>query len=395
MSDTLFIGKHENEIRIALQENGRIAELYIDRINESGIMGNVYRGKVQSFLPGMQAAFVDIGADKNAYLYTGENSTSIKRTLFGEHTAGNLKPGDKITVQVLKEIPGSKGPRVTTNITFAGMYIICIPGSDGVYVSKKITDPDEKDRLNRLACHMKPEGYGLIVRTEAEGVEEELIRNDLNFILQKVQGIVKKEKNDAVPALIYDGASPVEFAVRELLKQSVQKVITDDPDIYRTVEELLGWSSPEMRSLLKYAGVEEKNYWHDKIDACLVRIGARKVWLKCGGYIVIDKTEALTAIDVNTGKNVGKNELRDTIMETNLQAAAEIARQLRLRDIGGIIIIDFIDMKQEKDKRILLDALRNALREDRMRTVVVGITKLNLVEMTRKSRRPDMNSREK
>ncbi|HBN83150.1 MAG TPA: ribonuclease E/G [Clostridiales bacterium] len=395
MSDTLFIGKHENELRIALYENDRIAELYIDRKNESGIMGNVYRGKVQSYLPGMQAAFIDIGTDKNAYLYTGENSTVVKRTLFGEQTAGSLKPGDKITVQVLKETPGNKGPRVTTNITFAGMYVICIPGSQGAYVSKKITDAEEKDRLNRLAYQLKPEGFGLIIRTEAEDVEEELIRNDLDFIMQKIKGIVKKEAEGSVPALIYDGADAVEFAVRELLKQSTEKVITDDPDVYRTVEELLSWVSPDMKALLKYAGVEESAFWHDKIDACLVKIGARKVWLKCGGYVVIDKTEALTAIDVNTGKNVGNKQLRDTIMETNLQAATEIARQLRLRDIGGIIIIDFIDMKQDKDKRALLDALRKVLREDKMRTVVVGITKLNLVEMTRKRRRPDMNSLEK
>ena len=395
MSDTLFIGKHENELRIALYENDRIAELYIDRKNESGIMGNVYRGKVQSYLPGMQAAFIDIGTDKNAYLYTGENSTVVKRTLFGEQTAGSLKPGDKITVQVLKETPGNKGPRVTTNITFAGMYVICIPGSQGAYVSKKITDAEEKDRLNRLAYQLKPEGFGLIIRTEAEDVEEELIRNDLDFIMQKIKGIVKKEAEGSVPALIYDGADAVEFAVRELLKQSTEKVITDDPDVYRTVEELLSWVSPDMKALLKYAGVEESAFWHDKIDACLVKIGARKVWLKCGGYVVIDKTEALTAIDVNTGKNVGNKLLRDTIMETNLQAATEIARQLRLRDIGGIIIIDFIDMKQDKDKRALLDALRKVLREDKMRTVVVGITKLNLVEMTRKRRRPDMNSLEK
>lgn len=395
MSEILFIGKQENELRIALYENDRIAELYIDRKNDRGIMGNVYRGKVQSFLPGMQAAFIDIGADKNAYLFTGEKSNRTKLSLFGDQTAEKLKPGDKITVQVLKEPPGSKGARVTTNVTFAGMYVICIPGSQGVYVSKKIFDSDEKDRLNRLAYNMKPEGFGLIIRTEAEGVEEELIRNDLNFIMQKIKDIIKKESECPVPSMLYDGADAVEFAVRELLKQSVDKVITDDPDVYRSVNDMLSWVSPETRKVVNYAGKEDSMYWHDKIDACLVRISGKKVWLKCGGYIVIDRTEALTAIDVNTGKNVGKKELRDTIMETNLQAAWEIARQLRLRDIGGIIIIDFIDMKREEDKRLLLDELKKALREDKMRTVVVGITKLNLVEMTRKRRRPDMNSLEK
>jgi ribonuclease G len=392
VSDTLFIGKHENELRIALYENDRIAELYIDRKNDSGIVGNVYRGKIQSYLPGMQAAFIDIGVHKNAYLYLGENRASVKMMLSGEQILAQLKPGDKITVQVLKEAPGSKGPRVTTNVTFAGMYVICIPGSEGAYVSKKIKDLAERERLFRLASKIKPEGFGLIIRTEAEGAEEDQICNDLSFIMHRIEGIMKKESDGPVPCLLYHGADAVEFAIRELLKQSVEKVITDDTDVYRVMDEMLGWISPESRSVLKYAGVEESRFWHDRIDACLVKMAARKVWLKCGGYIVIDKTEALTVIDVNTGKNVGKSELRDTIMETNIQAAREIAKQLRLRDIGGIIIIDFIDMKQEEDKRVLLEELKRSLKEDKTRTVVVGITKLNLVEMTRKRRRPDMNS---
>ena len=385
MPEILFIGKQAGEIRVAFYEYDKITELYIDKNKNGGTMGNVYKGKVQDVIPGMQAAFVDIGQPKNAFLYTGD----IKKDPVD--ASEKLRPGRHVIVQVLKETPDNKGARVTMNLTFAGMYIICIPNGKGAFVSKKIHNRSEKDRLYELACRIRPEDYGIIMRTEAEGIAEDLIENDLKFVMKKIKDMDAKKEKCSAPCLLYNGADTVEFAIRELLKQSTGKLLVDDTDCYKTVGNILDWYSPDMKSKLAYASVDESKYWHDKIDACIVRITGNKVWLKCGGYIVIDRTEALTVIDVNSGKNIGNKNLRDTVLETNIQAADEIAKQLRLRDIGGVIVIDFIDMKNENDKKLLLDELRKALRADSMRTVVAGITGLNLVEMTRKRRRPDLN----
>ncbi|NLH97574.1 MAG: Rne/Rng family ribonuclease [Clostridiaceae bacterium] len=401
MKKQLIADIGQNESRVALLEDGELEEIYIERPGIDRLVGNIYRGRVCSVLPGMQAAFVDIGYEKNAFLYAGD-IVEVKE--YGEddddHThdaknldiAGLVKVGQELTVQVIKEPMGSKGPRVTTNITLPGRHLVLLPGADYTGVSRRIEDEEERAKLKKIAEKLKPEGMGLIVRTASEGMEEEDFLDDLDFLLKLWESIKMKEKRGPVPRCIHKDLSLVYRMVRDLFTRDIDKFVINDRGHYEKVLELVEIVSPDLKRRVEYFTKDTDIFGYYQLDSKLSRALSRKVWLKCGGYLVIDRTEALTVIDVNTGKYVGKRNLEDTVLKTNLEAADEIARQLRLRDIGGIIIIDFIDMHDREHQHMVLDRLKQALKKDRTKTIVVGMTGLGLIEMTRKKVRQDLSS---
>ncbi len=393
------IGTAEN--RVALLEDRELAEIYIERPCSERIVGNIYRGKVSSVLPGMQAAFIDIGCDRNAFLYAGdviakkeysEDEEDVIQDVKGCNIRDLLRPGQELTVQVIKEPIGSKGPRVTTNITLPGRQLVLLPGADYTGVSRRIENENERAKLKKIAEKLKPKGMGLIVRTASEGNGEDDFAHDLSFLLKLWESIRQKEHSGPVPRCIHKDLSLVYRTVRDLFTMDIDKFIINDRSQYAKVLELVDMISPALKYRVEYFSKNYDMFEYYQLESKITRALSRKVWLKCGGYLVIDKTEALTVIDVNTGKYVGGSNLEDTVLKTNLDAARELARQIRLRDIGGIIIIDFIDMHEHEHQQMVLDALKQALRKDRTKTTVIGMTGLGLIEMTRKKVRQELSS---
>ncbi len=375
--------------RVAVVEDGSPVELYVEQTGTERLVGNIYNGKVQNVLPGMQAAFIDIGLEKNAFLYAGDIVLSDDPDDELDHIPERrnikdlLKPGQTIMVQVAKDPMGTKGARVTTHITLAGRHLVLMPTMDYVGVSRRIEKEEERQRLRKILTEIRPENMGVIGRTESAGRSREVIKEDLESILGLYREIEKKAKKKKAPALLHEEQSLLFRTARDLLMKDVDRVFVNDQEAYDELKDIAGLIAPKLkgRILLKQSEALFDRYdTESKIEKAL----ARKVWLKSGGYLIIDRTEALTSIDVNTGKFVGKDNLEATITATNCEAAKEIAKQLRLRDIGGIIIIDFIDMEKESDRRAVLNTLRNVLHEDRTRSHVFGFTHLGLVEMTRK-----------
>lgn len=393
------IGIGEN--RVALLESGELVEIYIERPGSERMVGNIYRGKVSSVLPGMQAAFIDIGHEKNAFLYAGdivarkeynEDEEDAVQDTKGQKINTLLKAGQELTVQVVKEAIGTKGPRVTTNITLPGRHMVLLPGADYTGVSRRIENEKERTKLKKIADKLKPEGMGLIVRTASEGKKEEDFTDDLSFLIKLWESIRQKEKKGVVPRCIHKDLSLVYRAVRDLFTQDINRFIINDRTQYLKVLELVDMLSPSLKSRVEHYNKDYAIFEFYQLESKIARALSRKVWLKCGGYLMIDKTEALTVIDVNTGKYTGCSNLENTVLNTNLEAAHEIAKQLRLRDIGGIIIIDFIDMHEQAHQRLVMDTLRQALRKDRTKTTVVGMTGLGLIEMTRKKVRQELST---
>jgi len=393
------IGASEN--RVALLEDNELAEIYIEKAGAETMVGNIYRGKVSSVLPGMQAAFVDIGYDKNAFLYAGD--IIAKKDYSDDDDEGvnvvkdcNISDlvsvGQELTVQVVKEPIGSKGPRVTTNITLPGRHLVLLPDAEYTGVSRRIENEAERAKLKKIAEELRPEGMGLIVRTASEGMEKEEFIDDLNFLLKLWGSIREKEKSGHVPRCIHKDLNLVYRMVRDMFTKDIDKFIINDRSYYEKIVELTDIISPGLKRRVEYFSKECDLFEYYQLESKLAKALARKVWLKCGGYLVIDRTEALTVIDVNTGKYVGRSSLEDTVLKTNLEAAGEIARQIRLRDIGGIIIIDFIDMHEQEHQQMVMDRLKQALKRDRTKTIVVGMTGLGLIEMTRKKVRQELST---
>lgn len=386
MGKTIIVNIVPEETRMALLEDGQMAEIAIERTESGHIVGNIYKGRIQNVLPGMQAVFVDIGRDRNAFLHVGD--------LSGGH-ARNEEPisiGREIIVQVAKDAIGTKGPRLTTQLTLPGRYVVLMPTVDFLGVSRRIPEEEERKRLKEVAETVRPAGMGMIVRTAAEGRSEEDLRRDTAYLENLWNALAARAKRAQAPTLLYRDVDLVIRIVRDYFSADVEKIVFDSREALSRVKDLLSFVSPELISRLELYEGQEDMFAHFGVEAELDQLGQRQIELACGGDIVIDRTEALTVVDVNTGKFVGQTRLTDTAFQTNLEAAAEIARQIRLRDIGGIIIIDFIDMDQEEQRKSVLAALSEHLRKDRTRTHVVGITGLGLVEMTRKKARKDLDS---
>ncbi|MBN2809112.1 MAG: Rne/Rng family ribonuclease [Deltaproteobacteria bacterium] len=408
MSAELIINVTEGEVRVALLENGTLAELFYERDRGLGIVGNIYKGRVVKVLPGMDAAFVDIGLDKAAFLYVADvrneealapyladeepvvvdeefalAEEELEEALPAPHINDLLQEGQDILVQVSREPMGSKGARVTTYNSLPGRYLVLLPTVDHVGISRKIEDEEERQRLKDLVTAIKPEGMGLIVRTVSEGKEDGALLHDLNFLLKLWDNIKKKKDKTKSLNLVYQDLRLVQRIIRDLYSDEIDRLVVDSDDCYHELKAFIASYFPDLHcEIERYTGIQPIFQAYD-IEIEVNKALEEKVWLKSGGYIVIEATEALTAIDVNTGRFVGKKNLEDTILKTNLEAAKEIAFQLRLRNIGGIIIIDFIDMETKNHRERVNAALEEALKRDKAKSNVLKISELGLVEMTR------------
>ena len=406
----IIINSTPQETRIALVENGEVVELFFERKKDRGILGNIYKGKVVRVLPGMESAFVDIGLEKAAFLYVSEvfhPADEYHEMFLGEeeepfesgsargrgeprHIEDLLTEGQEILVQVSKEPIGSKGCSVTSLVSLPGRYLVLMPFADHIGVSRRIEDGEERERLRAIAEEIQPQRMGLIARTAAEGVARADIVADLNYLLKVWEAILKAKNGTAAPFLIHEEPDICVRAVRDLLSGEVRRIIVDSEESYGKIKDFLNLYLPDPScSLELYQGFQPIfDYYNVELE--IHRAMGKKVWLKSGGYIVIEQTEALVAIDVNTGRFVGKRNLEETILQTNLEAAREIAYQLRLRNIGGIIIIDFIDMEKVENREKVFNALKEHLRKDKAKTNVLKISELGLVEMTRKRTRESL-----
>lgn len=369
------------EIRIAiLDERGRLDNLHIERMLDRQRAGEIYKARVDSVLPGMNAAFLSLGDGRNGFLYLND----VKE--------GTVKAGADMVVQVLKTARKGKGARVSPRVSLAGRYLVLTPDSGDIGVSKRIDDDEERSRLRALAWTLRPDGYGLIVRTAAEGCDEESLARDVNELLESWEEICRKAVKNASPCLLHRDIGLVERMLRDELDGKIDEIVVDSEEelvnIEAFLEKLPGAARPELNlyrgssSVFDVYGVEK----------AIEEMKGRKVWLESGAYLVIDQTEALTVIDVNTGKYIGSKDLRDTVLRTNLEASHEIVRQLRLRAIGGIVVIDFIDMDARADRDKLVSHLQELFKDDRCKARVFGVTGLGLVEITRKRARLDMRS---
>lgn len=430
----------ERETRIAVTEEGKLVELHIER--EERVVGSLYKARVANVLPGMDAAFVDVGLDRNAFLYVGdviptsdtgvevvrerpsakiavddveddddeddveEHAASDPSAQAGEPSSAGRRPGrrfstrrsvlrqqkikdvlkigQEILVQVIKGPRGTKGARVSTRISLPGRYLVLMPEADNIGVSRKIEDHKERDRLKKIGDKLREPGFGIIIRTEAEDKTEAELKADKDFLLKLWRTIQESYKKQRAPSLVHQDLTLVYKTIRDVFGSDVSRLVIDDPAEFEKANDLLDMVSPKLRGRIHLYTGDAPIFDHYNIEAEIDRLLKKKVWLRSGGYLIFDETEALTVIDVNTGKFTGSSSLNETIVRTNVDAAAEIARQLRLRDIGGIIVIDFIDMNNVRDKQQVIRSLENALKRDRSRTKISSISALGLVEMTRK-----------
>lgn len=381
-----IIVDYDKENTVALIENGKIIERYVEKEEEKRIEGNIYLGIVEDVLPGMQAAFVNIGEGKNAFMHIKDvikkvsNKTgNINEDLNKYDITKIIKKGTPLVVQVKKDCTEKKGARVSVNLNIPGRFVVLMPEVDFITVSQKIENEKEKERLNKIVKEVIPKGFGAIIRTSAIDVDKKDIQEDIKELLDLYNKMQKDSKDKKQPQLLYKAPDiQIKFII-DLIYNDIDRILINNKEKY---DEIVKSIKNVKNVKIEYRKEDLLDLYglHEQIE----KIDNRKIWLKCGGFITIDKTEALTAIDVNTGKYTGKKDLEETVKKVNLEATIEIAKQLRLRDIGGIIIIDYIDMQKDETRKIIIDALEESLKKDRAKTQVVGFTKLDLLELTRK-----------
>ncbi len=419
MPGEILISVRPNQTRVAYVEDEVVTDLKIERKTSPTLVGSIFRGKVVRVLPGMQAAFVDIGLDRAAFLYVGdvrtdvaegdsqlflddeESNTEQEATINDDNRVAEEMPraliqdllheGQQLLVQVAKDPLGTKGARITTHISLPGRHLVYMPTLKHLGISRRIEDESERERLRKLVEELKPTG-GVIVRTAGEGATAESLKADLEYLERLWKDILKNYEKRKSAGMAYSELDVELRALRDMLGESVQRVIVDEPTVHKKVATFVSQFMPKFKNIIElYEGDQPLFDLYD-VDLEISHSLDRKVWLKSGGYIVIDEAEALVVIDVNTGRFVGKKDLEDTILKTNLEAVKEIAHQLRIRNCGGIIIIDFIDMDREAHREKVLHQLEMELQKDRARTTIVSMSKLGLVEMTRKRIRPSLVS---
>jgi ribonuclease E len=381
----MLIRRTPHQTQIVVLEGALLVEHYVARSDRKSLAGNVYLGKVRNVLPGMEAAFVDFGEAKNGVLYAGDVQVD-PRGNGGRHPRIEkaLKLGDEVLVQVSKDAMGTKGARLTNQVSLPGRYLVLAPDSEIRGISRRLPDT-ERERLRRLVAELGPQGFGVIVRTAAEQASEEELRADVERLRQVWEDICAKKAEGGAPRLLYEEPDLVTRVVREHFTGDFRRLMIDDPAVYRAVVDYLEATDPDLVPRVHEYRDEVPLFERFHVQDQLRKALDRKVWLPSGGHIVIDRTEALTVIDVNTGRFVGHTNLEETVLQNNLEAAEEIAHQLRLRDIGGIIVIDFIDMEVSKNREAVLQRLRESLARDKTRTQVFDVSHLGLVEMTRKN----------
>lgn len=431
MKKDIIINSTANEHRIAILEDGRLAELFVEVPGKERMVGDIYFGKVAKVMPGIRAAFIDIGLQQDAFLHFSDIGDSLQEynALFDDDddeedekpqavhppqapTNGsgtepsaqaavavdtppparreerrrpevNLQKGHEILVQITKEPVGKKGVRVTSEISLPGRFLVLLPFDGKVGVSKKLNNFKERRRLRKLVRSFIPEGFGAIIRTVAEGKSEEMIKQDLEELVRVWGNIEKAVKTEQAPSLVYKDMNTTSSVMRDLFSDSVEHVVIDDKKLFKEVRSYVQWVSPDMLDRLELYRGKEPIFDKHGVEKDIETLFSRKVWLKSGGYIYIEKTEAMTVVDVNSGRYAAKREQELNSLKTDMEAAREICRQLRLRDIGGIIVIDFIDLEDEKNKKKVYDEMKKELRRDRAKVTVLPMTEFGLIQMTR------------
>jgi ribonuclease G len=412
----LVINADGPETRVALVEDGFLGELYIERKRERGIAGNIYKGRVERVLPGMQAAFVNIGLEKSAYLHVSdvrgtpddlkgllsaesnrnedreedEEERDAQRAHGGARIEDLLKEGQEVIVQVTKEPISTKGARTTRYISLPGRHLVFMPTVDHIGISRRIASDKERRRLREIVESVRPAGSGFIVRTVAEGVSERELKSDMEFLIKLWNEVVRRAEGGRCPSLIYNDLDLLLRTVRDLFTADVEKLILDSRSEYDRVKKFIAAFMPDFPGNIELYDGAEPIFDGFGIEIEIDRALERKVWLKSGGYLIVDEMEALTAIDVNTGRFVGKSSLEDTITKTNLEACREVAEQLRIRSIGGMIVVDFIDMDRPHNRDKVTRSFNDYLRKDRSKAAVTRISELGLIEMTRKRTRESL-----
>jgi ribonuclease G len=426
MTNELIINVTAHATRAALIENGVVTELFIERNRRKGYVGNVYKGRILRVLPGMQAAFVDIGLERAAFLYVSDvyrddlrdysfflqeqGDESLVNEAFPEspeageenlydyvlprklspqeiHIEDVLKEGQELLVQVTKDPLGTKGPRVTMHASLPGRHLVFMPTVDHIGVSRRIEEERERERLKKIIEKIKPPRSGFIVRTVSRGKWERELKADMDYLIKLWEEIQQRKERASAPTLLHQDLDLTLRLIRDIFTPEINRLLIDSAEEYEKVLAFVETFMPKLRSQVFHYEKEEPIFDAYRVEVQISEALRRKVWLKSGGYIVIDETEALTAIDVNTGKFVGQRNLEDTILKTNLEAVKEIVYQIRLRNIGGIVIIDFIDMEKKDNRENVFHALLEALKSDRSQTNILKISDLGLVEMTRKRTR--------
>jgi ribonuclease G len=435
MKKEIVINSTANEHRIAILEDGKLAELFVETPGKERMVGDIYFGKIAKVMPGIRAAFIDVGLQQDAFLHFSDVGSSLSEynALFdddeddeeespapeaappaaegtvpstpqttpaphqhdsrrgGQHNDRsarvdrdvNLQKGQEILVQITKEPVGKKGVRVTSEISLPGRFLVLLPFDGKVGVSKKLTDFKEKRRLRKVVRSILPAGFGAIIRTVAEGKEDSLIRQDLEELIRVWANIQKAVKTEKPPALVYKDMTTTSSVIRDLFGDRVERVAVDDKKLFKEIKAYVQWMSPDMLDRLEYYKGKEPIFDKYGVEKDIQTLMSKKVWLKSGGYIFLEKTEAMTVIDVNSGRYAAKKEQELNSLRTDLEASREITRQLRLRDIGGIIVIDFIDLEDEKNKKKVYDEVKKELKRDRAKATVLPMTEFGLMQITR------------
>lgn len=417
MTTEILINSRRYEVRIALVENGNLTEFHLQRPTEKGLMGNIYLGRVVRVLPGMQAAFVDIGLERTGFLYvddiyvppsqrrqltaglngSGGDTVAIpgeqleKPSVHGLKIEDLISEGQEVMAQISKDPIGTKGARLTCQITLPGRNLVFIPQTDHIGISRKIEDEDTRGSLRAMIEELRPDEVGFIVRTVAERAPKDDIQADMEFLMLLWDEIRGRASSAKIPSLIYEDLDITLRSVRDLFTSDVDYLIIDDEKSYDSLMKFVNTFTPKLKNKISLYRGELPLFEAYGIDVEISKALEKKVWLRSGGYIIIENTEALTVIDVNTGRFVGKNDLNETIFKTNMEAAKEIAYQLRLRDIGGIIIIDFIDMDDELHREELFNTFKEAVKKDKSRVNILKLSEFGLVQMTRKRHSENLN----
>jgi len=413
MKQEIYINSTPQESRIALMEDGQLAEFLIERKEEMGVAGNIYKGKVARVLPGMQAAFIDIGMEKAGFLHASDFSAEPEDVQLISSSGDDVefeeapKPpppsrrlplekqitrGEEILVQVAKDPLGTKGARVTSHVSLPGRYMVFMPGTKHIGISRRIESEEERKRLREIAQDLKNDEGGFILRTACEGRSKREIQRDLAFLTKLWKGIHKKAASAPAPSLIHQDLDLITRTIRDFFSADTERVVVDSPKDHRRISDFVRHFMPRLKSKIVLHTDKTPLFEQQGIEEKVAKALERKVWLRSGGYIIIERTEALTAVDVNTGRFVGKRNQEETILKTNMEATQEVVRQLRLRNVGGIIIIDFIDMEKENNRKKVYDALKEALKKDKARTNILKISELGLVEMTRQRTRESLEN---
>jgi len=398
MTKEIIINHTSHETRVAVMEGGLLTELHHEREKVMRVVDNIYKGKVLNVLPGMESAFVDIGEERAAFLHIDD--ILPENEILGETPSENsekkeigklIQEGQDVLVQVSKGPIGTKGARITNHVSIPGRNLVYLPTTKTLGVSRQISMERERERLKEIVDRLRPENSGFIIRTVAEGHTEEDLHSDINYLVSIWNDIIEKFRTLPAPSLLHSDLNIVFRTIRDIFSSDVKKLVVDDKTQFQKIRQFVRSYLPRYSSVLENYTKSEPLFDHYRIENEIDRALGNKVWLRSGGHLVIDQTEALTSVDVNTGRFVGKESHENTIFRTNIEAAEEIVYQLQLRNIGGIIIIDFIDMESQQHRQMVYQTLKDHLRTDKARSKILQISEMGLVEMTRKRDRENLN----